>query len=114
MSMNVPQEQIAQMRDQLRIITFVHHQKQFMMNANTDLVSAISASRNDLTTIFPSSVIDAYLLTLNVQNNQLAWECENLERDMEKITDILAQIDSPIHRVTAMPMPVPPGPRNIR
>ena len=114
MSMNIPPEQIAQMREQLRVITFIHGQKQALMLANAKMKTALRHSMEDLSAVFTVPVIDAYVNTIQVQDEQLSWEIDNLERDIEKLTEILNQIDSPIHRVTAMPVPVPPGPRNIR
>lgn len=112
-----PQMAKAQAEEQLRVITFIHGQKQQLMNANCGLINAIAANREDLVTIFPSPVITAYSDILDVQNNQLAWEVENLERDMVKlqefVTQVEAQLNSRILRVMPTPMP-PTGPRNIR
>jgi len=109
-----PQMMKAQMEEQLRVITFIHGQKKQLMNANCGMINAIAASREDLATIFPSPVIIAYSSILDVQNTQLAWEVENLERDMTKIHEFLTQLASPILRVMPTPMPPPTGPRNIR
>lgn len=114
MSMNISPQEVAQMREQHRVITFVHGQKQALVIANLQMISAVNAGIDDLSAVFTRPVVAAYLDILTVQNQQLDWEISNLQRDLEKLTEFLNQIDSPIHRVTAMPVPVPPGPRNIR
>jgi len=108
-----PEMMKAQMEEQLRVITFIHSQKQLLMNANTFMGESVINGKADLVTIFPPTVVEAYVNLLSVQNNQLAWEIENLERDMTKIQEFLAQLASPILRVVPTPMP-PTGPRNIR
>ena len=102
----------AQMTEQLRVITFVHGQKKALLHANEKLMTSISFGIEDLSSVFTRPVMSAYLDTLVVHNQQLDWEIENLQRDLDKLTEILEQVNSPILRV--MPVPVPPGPRNIR
>jgi hypothetical protein len=113
-----PQMVKAQAEDQLRVITFLHGQKQALMNANTNMVNAIISGKEDLITIFPPAVLNAYLDIINVQNNQLSWEIEKTEREMgqlqEFVTQITEQLNSRIFRVTPTAMPTPSGPRNIR
>ena len=112
-----PQMAKAQAEEQLRVITFLRDQKERLMLANSAMVNSLAQHVQDLSTIFPVQVINAYLNLTKVQNTQLEWEIENLERDMGKlqefVTQVEAQLNSRILRVMPTPMP-PTGPRNIR
>lgn len=109
-----PEQMKAQMTEQLRVITFVHGQKQTLMIANSKMIAAIGLGMDDLSSMFTKPVVEAQLEILHTQNKQLNWEIENLERDMDKLKEILGQLASPILRPMPMPMPPPTGPRNIR
>jgi len=96
----------------------IRDQKQRICNASANLSAVIIKNDADLSLTFTSEVVKAYADVLVTQVAIMQNELAALTTDIDNLSALLAQMKSPILRVTPTnaptPFPTRPGPHGIR
>ena len=96
----------------------IRDQKQRICNASANLLEAIQQNAPDLSFTYTSPVVDAYADVMETQVSIMQGELVALTTDIDNLSALLAQMKSPILRVTPTnaptPFPTRPGPHGIR